>query len=434
MKLRSITSAIYKHSPKRVQFCITQTKAFLRERIVDPLRIPKIQSEIASLVQRVAKRERYRFVFLVPISSQWKHDLLYEALSKDPSFDVDILVCPTEFPMSSEVKEKYCFTLYEMRKSGYHPIEAVRSEYSLLPIDSLGADILFYITPYDVLMPQEYRMSCTYQEALLCYSRYGYLFDTTRQWHVNKNFGFLWQIFLSSKSDELLYHKYSTFGGTNGFALGPILIDNLRKAERETPKDAPPLVIIAPHHSIEPWGYALSNFLRMADYFKTLPQKFEGRLKFAFKPHPHLKSKLYNLPSWGREKTDKYYTFWQKTPGCELQEGPYADLFARSAAMVHDCSAFCLEYQLCNKPALFIRRNHRIPKKLDEVGQLAFSLHTMADESYEIDVFLNRVAAHTIRQDLDKQKELSQKALPYGDRSVADVIVRHIKKSLKVAE
>lgn len=434
MNIRRFTSAVYRHSPKRVRYMITRTKAFVRERFIDPKRIPLIQKEVHYLAEQISNKEKLNFYFVVPLSSQWKHDILYRKLDKDPRFNVKVLVVPSNSQLSSDVQAKYHKALSEMKEIGYEPVETIRRDGSLLPFETLDADILFYITPYDVMVASEYQIKNTYKTALLCYSRYGYLFDTTRQWHINSNFGYLWQIFLSSKSDEMLYRKYSTFGGTNGFALGPILIDNLREAASRIRPDEIPLVIIAPHHSIEPWGYALSNFLKMSDYFLTLPVKYAGRLHFAFKPHPHLKAKLYDLSSWGKAKTDRYYEFWRSQPGCELHEGTYAELFARSSAMVHDCSAFCLEYQLCNKPALFIRRNHRVPPHLDEVGSLAFSLHTMADSVEDIDRFLDLVATRSISPDQELQQLLCQRALPYGTRSVSDIIVKKIKTRLGLKE
>ncbi len=423
---KRLTSALYRMAPPRVQHCITRTKALLRERLIDPKRFAKVQAEISVLEQQLRGKEQYRILFIVSVAAQWKQSSLFTALDESNLFVPSILLSPYSEKLTPIVLENYRHSLREMRSAGYTPIEALSKDGSLLDIHrQLSPDIIYYITPYDVLLPRPYRMATTYRHSLICYSRYGYVLDTRPEWHRISNLGYCWQVFLSSKVDEALYRKYSTFGGINAYATGPMIYDELKAAEaRANPSTTNlPLVIIAPHHSIEPWGFALSNFLRLSDYLLTLPKRFAGRLLFAFKPHPHLRDKLYKHPDWGRERTDRYYEFWRNAPGCSLVTGPYADLFVRSSALLHDCAAFSVEYLLMGRPALFVRRKKQIPPKLNQIGQLAFTLQQLADTEEQIDIFLQQVARGEGQTDSTTQTELLSIALPNGTRSISSVIV-----------
>ncbi|KGN95857.1 hypothetical protein [Porphyromonas crevioricanis] len=433
--LSHFTSFLYKISPPRVQYVITQTKAWLRKRLVDPRHFRQVRRDVDLLYRQLKGKSHYRVLFIVSVAAQWKQGILFRLLEQNAHFEPAILLTPYSEELTPAVIDNYQTSLAKLKEKGYTPIEALSPDGQLLNIaKQCPPDLIYYITPYDVLLPKQYRMSSTYKHSLICYSRYGYVLDTRAEWHKIRNFGYCWQLFLSSKIDSDLYQRHSLFGVENGYASGPLIYDEIREAlpKKENHEDLP-LVILAPHHSIESWGFALSNFLRLSDYYLSLPHRFAGRLRFAFKPHPHLKAKLYRHSQWGRERTDEYYKFWDESEGCYLELGPYADLFAHSAAMVHDCAAFSVEYLLTQHPVLFIRRNHRLPPKLNEIGKLAYQLHQLADSEEQIDRFLESVAEKREVESSELWDSFRHLVLPHTEISIAQSIMSRLNELLNPA-
>ena len=69
-------------------------------------------------------------------------------------------------------------------------------------------------------------------------------------------------------------------------------------------------IIWAPHHTIPtaPNLLEYSTFLDVAEIMLEIAEEYKEELQIAFKPHPFLLKKLYNI--WGKEQTHAYYGKW----------------------------------------------------------------------------------------------------------------------------
>ena len=111
-------------------------------------------------------------------------------------------------------------------------------------------------------------------------------------------------------------------------------------------------------------------------------------------------------------------------PHAELTEGAYVDLFCRSSALVHDCSAFTVEYQIVGRPALFMRKNGRLPHGLNRAAQEAFALHDMADSAEDIDSFLQKIAERRPDPVADRRRAfIRDYLLPPRGATASEVII-----------
>jgi CDP-glycerol glycerophosphotransferase (TagB/SpsB family) len=73
-----------------------------------------------------------------------------------------------------------------------------------------------------------------------------------------------------------------------------------------------------------------------------------------------------------------------------IADGSYANLFAQSDAMIHDCSTFSCEYLYTNKPVLFLlKETNNTP--LTELGASCLNMHYHAYQEKEIEEFINNV-------------------------------------------
>ena len=119
-------------------------------------------------------------------------------------------------------------------------------------------------------------------------------------------------------------------------------------------------LIWAPHWTVvsesvmgECW-FKVSTFLDVADGMLQLAEKYADQVQWAFKPHPLLRDTLYQVPEWGKARTDAYFERWASMPNTQLETGAYVELFKQSDAMVHDSGSFIMEYLLVDKPCMYL--------------------------------------------------------------------------------
>jgi CDP-glycerol glycerophosphotransferase (TagB/SpsB family) len=156
-------------------------------------------------------------------------------------------------------------------------------------------------------------------------------------------------------------------------------------------KNKKKLIIWAPHWSVDKDNPLLnmSTFLDFHETFLDLSSKYEDYFEFIFKPHPELKESLYRLSSWGRYKTDYYYSLWESNGNRYLNESAYIDLFNESDALIHDSGTFMVEYLFTGKPVAYLKTN-MVPKVhiYNQFGIEALSTHKILCDRNDIELFL----------------------------------------------
>lgn len=121
-----------------------------------------------------------------------------------------------------------------------------------------------------------------------------------------------------------------------------------------------------------------------------LAEQYQDKIQIAFKPHPLLREKLEAI--WGLARTDEYYTRWKLLNNGQLETGEYTDLFKNSDALIHDSSSFIVEYQIINKPSLFMVRNERkIIEDLNVFGKRAFYSQELGYNYNDVKKFIEKI-------------------------------------------
>lgn len=348
---------------------------------------------------RIAKTGKARVVFLVLNPAMWKYGAFYDALRRSGVFEPMVVAAMNPAPGTTREtllaeQEKigsFC------ARNGYRFVEGYDGKSGRwIDLRSIGADLVFYAQPYrgsvyDFWYP--WRMSC----ALPCFVPYSLGVNgnpvTTR---LSKC---AWKIFLPSSfhvADALRRGAASDF---NAVACGYPFEEKLMGVEKHLAdevwgKDSSGTrkrIIWAPHHSVGKRAgncYVSSSFCEICTLMKELAVKFSQQVVFAFKPHPLLRGRLYEL--WGKEETEAYYRFWEERENTFLAEGEYAALFAGSDALIHDCGSFTAEYLYTGKPALYVFRKDRRDME-NEFGKRALAAHYHAHEGAEIEAFVEAV-------------------------------------------
>lgn len=350
------------------------------------------------ILKRIKLKDRVNVVFFAFNVDMWKYDGFFRLLLGDERFNPVIvpLLLPEdreEFRIRQQQKMKEYFCA-----KGYPFFDAYDfSTGKLLDIKSLAPDVVFYAQPYDMGY-KAHRIFSLMTDCLFAYIPYCYHMEDDALFYSRALFRFAWKIYYPTE-----HHRKLAVANTPSCA-DSIVVCGYPMADRLLAQSAPDYsawkiqdtsikrVIWAPHHSILKDDLLdNSRFLELADGMLELARKYEGRLQFAFKPHPRLRSKLYGLEDWGVEKTDAYYRQWEDMPNAIYAEGDYVELFRSSDAMVHDCSSFMGEYLFFDKPVAFDGNRESVSSHLNVFGRSCLACHYQVDSLQEIERFLESV-------------------------------------------
>lgn len=373
------------------------------------IKVKRVQSRHRKAREIVRKKEKINAVFLLIHHSVWKFENLYWLMEQDDHFDPLIVVCPYltygEAQMFEELENVYT----TFSRKGYRVITTLREDGSWLDVKrEIQPDLLFFTSPYPLTRP-EYCIT-NFRDTLTFYVPYVFAI-TDRPWlRYRQDLHFLvYTIFQESSFQHKMAVKHSLNRGSNSVVTGYPGIDfafngsgsaalngsGQRQINDPWKKTGKPLkrIIWAPHHTIEtekdPFNY--SNFLAYADFFLDLAHRYENEIIFSLKPHPLLKPKLRQLPEWGVDRTEQYFSEWDSRPNCQLNEGGYIDLFITSDAMIHDSVSFLVEYICTGKPSLYMVIDDRVLAGYSELGREIIDAHYQSRTKEAVIAYIENV-------------------------------------------
>ncbi len=391
-----------------------------------------------ALKRKVARGERITVCFLAMNLGMWRYQRVYELFAADPRFEAVIVLSPTiQFEKLEQVAN-----IEELRQFfAAHDIPYVdwdeNHDKSMADLRrDIDPDIIFYPQQYSDALYEEHRFT-NFWDKLLCLTPYGIANEETK-WTYNLDFhNRAWKLFYTNNAELKAAQRLASNRGRNvvvtGYSnmteyLSPDTVDvwNIKRPEVKK-------LIWAPHYSItEDSGLLfLSNFLWMAQGMVEIAEQYRDRLQIAFKPHPKLKSTLYQHPDWGQERTDKYYRLWDEMPNTQLETGLFIDLFKTSDAMVHDCDSFQVEYLYVNKPVMFVQQS-REQQNTTELCKQAIACHYIGKNMDDIKQFVEMVlrGEDTMRE--QRQQFFNNYLLPKSGTDVALNIYNDIVTTLKL--
>lgn len=392
-------------------------------------KIRHYQKYLPLLEQTIAKKEKIRIIFFVINMGMWKCDELFARLLADDRYEPYAM--SFLYPTDSLEYRKYVQN--DIRKhfeeKGYPFIPCFNFETNeWFDLRTFHPDIVFYAQPYNIGY-KSYLIESLWDISLFAYIPYCFEMENSPLYHHLFLQEIAWQMYYPTDYHKNLEKEYQYTKRDNIVVTGYPSADKLMQKGVENEmvwkkKDSSlKRVIWAPHHSLNGKdGINYSNFLELADEMVLLAQKYSGKIQFAFKPHPRLKEKLYELQEWGIERTDQYYRKWAEMDNTIFVEGQYDTLFTMSDAMIHDCSTFMVEYIYTDKPVLFvIKENSDYP--LNDFGKKCFDLHYHGRNIADIEFFLNDIVLNGNDTLSDvRGKFIKKELVPPSKRTVAENI------------
>ena len=371
-------------------------------------------------------------VFFVINMGMWKSDELFAHLLADNRYEPYAM--SFLYPTDSVEYRKYVQN--DIRKhferKGYPFIACYNfNKKEWFDLRSFHPDIVFYAQPYNIGY-KPYLIESLWDISLFAYIPYCFEMEDSPLYHHQFLQEIAWQMYYPTDYHKNLENNYRYTKQDNivitGYPSADKLMQKSKDFETVWKKNDPSLkrVIWAPHHSLNGKdGINYSNFLDLADDMILLAQKYSTKVQFAFKPHPRLKEKLYELKDWGIDRTDQYYKKWAEMDNTIFVEGQYDTLFTTSDAMIHDSSTFMAEYLYTEKPVMFvIKENSDYP--LNDFGKKCFDFHYHGKNIADIEHFLNDI----VLNGNDTMFEVRESFIKPFKRTVADNIYQAMNKAL----
>lgn len=337
----------------------------LKDTIQYGVRVAILKRNYAKVLRRLRKAvgtRKVRVAFLVAELAKWKGQPIFDLMRASDIFEPFIAVMEltrNATQPADELKKSAEEKLAYFRARGIPAVDIWRyGTADTVDIGELDADIVFYQQPWD--LPRHMKPMAVSRRALTFYFPY----STPNRWLPELDLGhklhhFLFGYIVINEELARLYEKMEKTDFVGAYAprllpFGHPTLDGVDFDDR--PDDGSRCVIYAPHWSIQygglnpPLKYAtfLENGQLILDYAKAHPE-----VKWAFKPHPGLRSTLVRQGAMTREAVDAYYREWERIgEACYTAEDDYRKLFARSRALITDCGSFLSEYGCTGKPVI----------------------------------------------------------------------------------
>lgn len=389
-------------------------KAFLAlyRKVYLPLRAKSIQ-----------KKRIIDVTFVLSDLGKWKTESLFQVMMNHDRFDPIIVIAPYDHYNNSDIK-----TLEDYIRFKGYKYYLLNENQAISEVKK--SDIIFYQEPYKGVIDSNKEFKYNFR-SLFCYVAYGFHWNNIN-WILNQPLlNFCWQIYYENNIAMRGVSAQMTNSGKNCIVTGLPITDIFIRPKASFHNPWKPQtkrkirIIWAPHYTISDGSaFRYSTFLEYCDYMLIISEKYQDYIQIAFKPHPILLTKLYEI--WGEKKTDNYYSKWENGANTQLELGEYAGLFMHSDAMIHDCGTFTVEYHYTHNPVLYLLNGTNHEKDMNEFGRMAFDLHYKGRSEEDIESFINDVI-----DGRDEMKEVREKfyndyLLPPNGLSASDNIIKAI--------
>ncbi|WP_042959298.1 hypothetical protein [Erwinia tasmaniensis] len=331
-----------------------------------------LKNTLNALSRKVRNRsEVIHCLFLVHNVSAWDSlSPVYEAMLKDNAFQPVVASINKKFPgdisfSGEEIVDKKLSQL----DIKHIRLKSENSYEDLEIIKTINPDVIFRQSQWDADIPPAFS-SEELNFAQLAYVPYeimnflGNVDPNIENSQFHKNCSML---FVANKYAYDSLKSNTSINDDHIYMTGHPKVEKLLASESEWPIDWPDerrnyRVIWGAHHSIEHnwsnFGTFMTVYPQMLDWAKK-----NSQVDIVFSPHPALLTTLLSEKYDSvRQGIEDFFKQWDELPNTSLfTNDTYGPLFQASDALIVDGISWLLEYQILDKPVIFIERDDHLP-------------------------------------------------------------------------
>ena len=318
--------------------------------------------------RRIHRGQKIRVVFLIQYMPCWnKTRLVYECIAHDERFNAYLVCLPSQIighKVSTNPKENDNF--FYMKNNGYADvINAIQEDGSLMDLQKLNPDYVFYSRPYHDYLPFQYYSNIVSKYAKVCFIPYAIaLSKESQEFALNKDFFSNVAYYFSeskglAKSAKTIARRQSPIvqwlGWKKIVCCGvPSLTEMFKIGEQECEEDAEvTFKIVWTPRWANGGQLGGSNFLKFYRDFLQYA-KVHPDVKFVFRPHPFTFSNFVSTGEMTEVEVEQYRRACASMENVTLDEAKdYALTFWHSSVLVSDFSSIMPEYFITGKPLIY---------------------------------------------------------------------------------
>lgn len=335
-----------------------------------------------------AMRNKLSCVFLVHNISAWESlSPVYHAMLSDDNFKPVVMSINKKFPGEVTFSGEDAVNHYLNSTNIKHiRLQSENSYEDLEIIKAIDPKVIFRQSQWDADIPPGFgtkELNFTHL-AYVPYEIMNFLGNVdpnieNSDFHKNCSMLFV--------ANQYAYDSLRENAGINEdriFITGHPKVEKLLASEAKWPISRPESrknyrVLWGAHHSIDDkwanFGTFLTLYPQMLEWAKNNPD-----IDIVFSPHPALLTTLQGEKyHHTRQSTEQFFKAWNELPNTSIfQNDTYSGLFQASDALIIDGISWLLEYQLLNKPVVFLEREDHLPF-LESGEIIANSVYRVAD-------------------------------------------------------
>ncbi len=388
-----------------------------------------------SCKRKISSGGRLKVAFLVCDASTFSAEPVFNKMLKDPLYECFIAVVPRLTRGDNFKNETLEKTYSELSQKYGNAVSLFYDAKNDKATSLLGkADIVFTSIIYEDQTCDDFTVETMSEYSLVALISYGYsgLFKANAEKTIFlPNIIYSWKFFISNPQIRNLWISRNALLSENAIVSGYAKMDRLHEFKISKSENDRKKIILSPHHTLtkETDGLILSNFLRFADFFLSLPERYP-QIDFVFRPHPLLFPRLANDTWWGTEKTAQYKKKIESYPNVEFQQGgDYLETFAKSSAIIHDCGSFLAEYFYTGMPQCYLM-NEKTENQFLPFGKKLLNYVYKAETEMQILNFIDRIVLGDDDQMQAERTRFALESICINYPNATDKIVETISKAL----
>lgn len=394
---------------------------------------------------RLKQQKKIKVAFVVYSAAMWSCDELYKLFQRDDKFEPYVIVSRFRNDSDLNTFPTYKKTLEYFEKNNFDvktvPLEMADDDcwkYLEQP------DIMFYLTPYDSLIPYGLNLEKMPASVLSIYIPYSYMLSNSEVKYDAPGMAMTWRHFCDSNLYRNILINYRSEYRNNTYYVGYPKMDiyyeveskskkNIWKMPKDSSEDNVKCIIYAPHHSLRGYKKLTSNFSTFEDNymaFYELAKKYSDETSWIIKPHPNLKMTAVESGLFKNDiEYEAYLKSWDDLPNAKVvEESTYYDIFKTSDALIGDSVSFLAEYQFTHKPILLLtRKEQQFNAFGDIIREILYK--TPGEDIVSIDNFIQEVIINNNDYMKNKRDLFFSEYLDYrldGNPSASEQIYTHI--------
>jgi hypothetical protein len=393
---------------------------------------------ILHLRQKVQQGLPIRVAFFVAFDSVFPGRNVLLEMAKESCFRPCIVLIPDLLRGEINMKEQIKKSEESFGNLGVPVYKTYDEEINRFIDISDQFDLICMSNPYEFLTHPLYTLrNISSKIALPFYIEYGYsIFKHSINVNTSLHMQNFWRIYLNTKNGHQEMKEKSGLAWSNCSFIGYTKMESYVRKKKDNRSNDAKKVIIALHHTILPNNdLNLGSFLEFVEAYQLLP-KIYPNIEFIFRPHPLLLQKIDECKALGEISAAQYFqTLVSENTNCTINnDADYFELFATSAAMIHDCGSFTAEYLHTGNPVCFAKSSRtNFANEMSATGMGCINQHYIAESLEDMKFFIEEVVIHGRDHLKESRESFFENELKADNKNPSQTIIEDIKRTIQLA-